>query len=113
MSKIELVIFKNYPEESLLTLEDICEICHVSADFVHALISEEIIMPEHLGPSGFLFNLAQLQRVRTALRLQEDLEINLSGIALVMSLLDERDRLRKKAEFIEKHYLNYEKLFKF
>jgi chaperone modulatory protein CbpM len=42
-----------------------------------------------------------LQRARVALRLQNDLDVNLAGAALALELLDELDELRARVQRLE------------
>lgn len=105
MVKQELVIIVDYSKDATLTLMELCEICHVPPDFIHDLIEDQIIHPRGATPDEWIFDLHQLQRVKTVLRLQHDLEINVAGIAVVLELLDELEELRARMELIEKHYL--------
>jgi chaperone modulatory protein CbpM len=41
-------------------------------------------------------------RLHRALRLQQDLEVNLPGIALTMNLLEELDELRSRIRVLER-----------
>lgn len=42
-----------------------------------------------------------LSRARTAMRLQRDLEINLSGVALALELLDQVNELRTRLHVLD------------
>ena len=103
MEKQGFVIIADYTDETELSFNEICEICHVPSNVIQHLIQYDVIHPKSTEPE-MKFDLAQLQRVQTALRLQHDLEINLIGVALVLDLLDEVKDLREQAAFFEKHY---------
>ena len=106
MNKNTLVIIADYSEGNVpLSLEELCEVCHVSSDFIHQLVEYEIIHPQGESPNEWVFDLRQLQRIKTTLRLQHDLEVNLSGIVLVLDLLEQLDKVRAKIDLLEKHYL--------
>lgn len=105
MVKKELVIVVNYAEERALTFEELCDACDISIEFIKDLIEYDIIRPRKKKSEQCLFDIAQLQRIKTVLRLQRDLEINLAGAALILDLLDEMDRLRAKVELMDKHFL--------
>lgn len=96
------MIIADYSQDSPLTLSELCEICNVSMDVVNELIAYEIIHPKHSSQNQVVFELIDLLRVKTALRLQRDLEINLAGVVIVLNLLDELEKLRKQAEFFER-----------
>ncbi len=77
-----------------LTLTELCRCCDVSAEYIVEMIDEGVLAPEGDRPDQWRFRGVQVKRVQTALRLAEDLEINMPGIALALELLDELDRLR-------------------
>jgi chaperone modulatory protein CbpM len=81
-------------EEDSLTLEQLCAACGVQTDWVVSLVEESIIEPQGGEPSLWYFSGVSLVRVRSALRLQRDLGVNLAGIALVLDLIEELDSLR-------------------
>jgi len=84
-------------EETQLTLEQLCDACGVQTDWVISLVEESIIEPQEDTEgerSLWYFSGASLVRVRSALRLQRDLGVNLAGIALALDLIEELDNLR-------------------
>lgn len=105
MVKHEIMIIADYSQEAALSLEELCEICHISSDIIHDLIAYEIIHPKQPSPGRWVFGLTELKRIQIALRLQRDLEVNLAGVAVVMDLLDELETLRKHSELFERHFL--------
>lgn len=104
MAKKEVLITVNYAQETPVSLKELCEICSVSTDYVHELITYEIIRPQGEELSDWTFDLRELTRIKRALRLQHDLEVNLAGIAIVLDLLDEIEELRAHAKLLEKHF---------
>ncbi len=102
MTKHEIMIVANYAEESPVTLEELCEICNISAEIVHELIAYEIVHPRLSSQQEMLFELLDLQRAKTAIRLQHDLEVNLAGVAVVLDLLNELEELRTCMKFLQR-----------
>jgi chaperone modulatory protein CbpM len=102
MNKKELMVKVDYASKTPLSLTEICQVCHISADYIHELIDYEVIHPQGESPEKWLFDLMQLQRVKQARRLSHDLEVNMPGVAIVMDLLDEAQRLRARIEMLEK-----------
>ena len=49
-----------------------------------------------LDATEWHFSGAALRRVRRALRLERDLELNLAGVALALDLMDELEQLRNE-----------------
>jgi len=105
MVKKDLMIIMNVEQDVLLSLEELCRICHSSPDFIKDLIDYDIIHPIGIHPQEWAFNLLHLQRIKIAQRVQKDLEINIAGIALILELLDEIRRLRAKADLADKYFL--------
>ncbi len=85
-------------EDDNLTLEQLCQACGVHADWVISLVEESIIEPQGTEIRMWRFSGASLVRVRSALRLQRDLGVNLAGIALALDLLEELEELRSQLE---------------
>ncbi|WP_432743039.1 chaperone modulator CbpM [Methylobacter sp. G7] len=81
-------------EDDSLTLEQLCQACGVHAEWVISLVEESIIEPQGDDVHLWRFSGASLVRVRSALRLQHDLGVNLAGIALALDLIEELENLR-------------------
>lgn len=85
-----------------LTLPEICAICQVDSDFIEQLAEYNIVDPLLDEEGNWRFNESHLKRVQMVLRLQQDLELNLAGAALVIDLLDEIEKLRARVEVLDK-----------
>jgi chaperone modulatory protein CbpM len=105
MTKKTIVIVADYTEEQPLSLNELCDICQITPDFIYTLVEYGILSPKGEKEQTWLFDVVHLQRVKTAIRLQHDLEVNLPGIAIVLDLLDEMETLRQRAEVLERHFL--------
>ena len=81
-------------EETVLSLGDLCNACSRHAEWVVELVDEGILQPAGRSQEQWRFPGTSLQRARTAMRLQQDLQINLAGVALALDLLDEIESLR-------------------
>lgn len=84
-----------------LTLKEICHTCHVSADVVLELVEAGILEPRNSEHGEWWFTGHAIERIERALNLQQDLDINLAGVALVLDLLDEIDHLRERVQILE------------
>ena len=104
MAKKELIIIADYSQQEPLTLEELCKACGISIGFINELIAYDIIHPADELEER-VFDLEELKRIKTALRLQRDLEVNLAGAALVLDLLEELEELRAQMALMTKHYL--------
>lgn len=79
---------------SCLTLQQLCMSSAMQADFVIELVEYEVLTPEGERAVNWRFNSSDLMRLRKAKRLLHDFELNITGLALVMQLLDEISELR-------------------
>lgn len=88
-----------------LSLSELCQTCCVHADRIVELVDEGILEPKGSEAREWRFTRVSIFRVRTVHRLQEDLGVNLAGIALALDLMDElealRTRLRKSESSFE------------
>ena len=83
-------------EQTELSLNDLCKACSSSAEWIIELVEEGALEPAGFVQTQWRFSGNSLQRARTAMRLQRDLGINLSGIALALDLLDTIDTLESR-----------------
>ena len=88
-------------EETLITLDELCRNCTVRTEEVLTLVREGVLDPaddsldwERTG--AWQFHISSVRRVRTALRLQRDLGVNLPGAALALELLDRIEELKRQ-----------------
>lgn len=81
-------------DECILSLADITRACAVHADYVVELVEEGVVVPMGQSPVQWRFSATCLTKVRKAVRLQNDLGVNVAGVALALQLMDEMDLLR-------------------
>lgn len=79
-------------EHFRLSLVEVCQICEVSAEEVIALVNEGVLEAEGEEPASWRFTASAFERLRIALRLKRDLGINFESAALILDLLEERNR---------------------
>lgn len=85
-------------EEIALTLAELCQACEVPEDLVLHWVLEGVVEPRGERPQDWRFTGPSLRRARAAWRLTRDLELNASGVCLVLDLLDEISVLRAMIE---------------
>lgn len=85
-------------EELLLTLQELCRASHAPVEQVHIWVVEGVLEPIGHAPQEWRFTGQSLRRARVALRLTRDLEVNASGVALALDLLDEISALQAKLQ---------------
>jgi chaperone modulatory protein CbpM len=77
-----------------LSVDEVCRVCSVSSDWVIELVDEGVLDPIGSEQSRWRFRAECVGTVRTARRLQRDLDVNLAGVALALDLLQEIHDLR-------------------
>ena len=88
-------------EEIEVTLDQLCESCRVEQSVIIALVEEGIVEPMSIGVKPWCFSETTLPRVRRALRLQRDLDLNLAGVAFTLELINEIESLRNRLKQID------------
>lgn len=87
-------------EETLITLDELCHHCTVKTDDIVTLVREGILDPadqdvDWQRTRRWQFHISSVQRVRTVVRLQRDLGVNLPGAALALELMDRIEELQR------------------
>lgn len=88
-------------EREEISLKELAGICSCEEQWIIELVDEGVIEPRGQGPSEWRFTGTCLIRVRTAIRLHQDLDLNLAGVALAIDLLDEIDDLKSRLSLLE------------
>ncbi|HLQ85376.1 MAG TPA: chaperone modulator CbpM [Salinisphaeraceae bacterium] len=86
-------------QQETVSLGQLCRSCGVHAEWVTLLVEHGIIEPENEGRAeAWQFRTMHLRRVHTALHLQQDLDLNVPGIALALELMDQIEDLRRRLD---------------
>jgi chaperone modulatory protein CbpM len=83
-------------EETIFTLAELCRSCSVQAEFIEALVAEGILEPNGRHTQHWCFPASSVRRTRITLRLQQDLGINLAGVALALDLIERIEQLEAR-----------------
>lgn len=83
-------------EHVSFTLVSLCQASATDPEQVEALVGEGVLQPAGQGPHDWRFGGEALAQTRRAIRLARDLELSVSGVALVMDLLAEIERLQAR-----------------
>jgi len=99
MSKPDVTLHGTVVEEEVeLTLVELCQACNTEERCVREWIAEGLLEPLGESPQDWRFGGDSLRRVRVAVRLSRDLEIDPAGVALALDLLDEIADLRARLQ---------------
>lgn len=88
-------------EQAELSLHDLCHACSTSTEWVVELVDEGVLEPIGHEPSRWRFSGPSLLKARAAIRMQQDLHINLAGVALALDLMEEIDTMRERLRRLE------------
>jgi len=83
-------------EAQEITLAELTRSCQVHSEWVMELVEEGVIEPLQAGGPQWRFAATSIVRVQKARRLQRDLGVNLTGIALALQLLERIDALEAR-----------------
>ncbi|MDA1370232.1 MAG: chaperone modulatory protein CbpM [Proteobacteria bacterium] len=85
----------------LIPLRELCEELELSREACVELVEQGIINPPGDEPERWTFDITMVSVVRRAVRLRQDLDLDWSTVALVVSLLEERDQLRTEIQVLQ------------
>lgn len=88
-------------ERVYYSVTDICEVCGTRDEWVVALVEHGVLRPQGDAKQQWKFPGSNLHLAMRARRLEQDLDLNLPGVALALELLQEIDSLRTKLEMLE------------
>jgi chaperone modulatory protein CbpM len=85
-----------FEETTTLTASELGRLCTVEVQRIVELVEEGILVAETHASGEWHFAPSSLRRARTAIRLQQDLGIDIAGVALAIELLEEIADLRRQ-----------------
>jgi chaperone modulatory protein CbpM len=88
-------------ETTTFSIDELCGTYRIGSEVIVAMVEEGIIEPLGYETTEWRFSANQLPRVRKAMHLYHDLELNLAGVALALELLDEVSELRARLRQLE------------
>jgi len=97
-------IFEGTPldESTWIEVGDFCAWLHVERHWIASLVEAGVLEPRGAAPESWSFPARDIARVRAAVRLVRDLDVNLAGAAVILDLLEERRRLERRLALLER-----------
>lgn len=89
-------------EAEELTLAELSHACHVHAEYVLSMVEEGLLQPRGRTPAEWRFPAIALKHAQLALRLQQDLDVNLAGCALAIELLEQLRQANRRIALLER-----------
>ncbi len=90
------------PRAIEMSLDEFILAADLPGDTLRRLVEEGILHPHANTAGDWRFEMQMIFRARRAVRLQRDLEIDWSGIALAIELLDELEQLRDENRILRR-----------
>lgn len=97
----EIVIQQNTIE---FNLREVCERCCVDAETIIKLVDYGVAEPVGSACNEWRFSASSYFKIKKALRLQKDLSLNASGVALVIDLLDRLQTANQEINYLKKRF---------
>lgn len=91
-------------ERTTLDLTTFCVVLELREDRICDWVAEGLLRPRGARRRDWTFSPDQLDRARRALRLQRDLGLNDEALPLVLDLLGEVHRLRRRVRQLEDRF---------
>ena len=83
------------------TFIELCEVCHVEATVIIEMVDFTIVEPKGESEASWVFSSVDILRLKKAIRIHHDLEVNVAGVAMALELMDELKHYKKKAKDLE------------
>ena len=94
------IIGRILEDDALFSLEELCRSCSLLPEQLLEMVDEGIIEPIDYQQTTTSWQFAgnSVVRVRTVIRLQRDLGVNLAGVEVILDLLDRVERLQTEVD---------------
>lgn len=89
-------------KDKSISLEEMASAVYLNRQTIIEMVEYHLLEPEGDAPENWRFDSLCLRRAKIAANFYKDLEINLSGIALALDLLDEIEHLNIRVKALEK-----------
>jgi len=96
------MILRQTDERVELSLTEISHACACSTEWVVELVEEGALEPIGREQMRWRFSATSVKRARAAIRLHQDLRVNIAGLALALDLMEEIESLREHLHLLEK-----------
>jgi chaperone modulatory protein CbpM len=88
-------------ETTTCSVEELCRACGADANWIAMIVEHGVIEPISGDQTTWKFTTISAVRAAKARRLERDLDLNVPGIAVVLDLLDEIERLKARLKIVE------------
>lgn len=87
------------------TIEEVKNKLNIADEILDEMLAYGLFEPaQDAATTNLVVDLKGLNRIEKAWHLYQDLEVNMSGAAVILELLDELNELRSQMAIMEKHF---------
>lgn len=91
----EIMIGQLLDEDVVFHIKELCDLSHAPTQLVIEMVEYGLLEPQGIRREEWRFTGPAVGRVKTVMRLQHDLDVNLPGAAVIIELLEELEQLRR------------------
>ena len=102
MNKHDIITGVLLNEDITFSVVEVCQYCHLSEDVLMEWIAHGLLGEQYHVNQTIQFDYQMVDRIRTAHRLQHDLDVNLQGAILALELMDEIANIRDELEILKR-----------
>lgn len=95
-TEVQIVLLRRADDQ--LTLEELAASAGLHPELVERFVEFGLLCPLPLPPPRRLFALSSVDRLRAIVRLRRDVGVNLTGVAVILDLLDRIRELQRELE---------------
>ena len=90
-------------------LPELCERCALDRQFIVQCVEQGVAEATGEEPQQWIFSATSIVRIRKAWRLHRDLDIEISSLALVLELIEEKATLERELEIVRQRLAQWER----
>ena len=87
-----------------ISFTQVCHLYHIPEEVLIELLEYGLFNEVTQPTKQVAFNPSMLNRIQSARRLQDDLDVNLPGVVLILELRDELERMRNELNILRHHF---------
>ncbi|KTC66420.1 putative chaperone-modulator protein CbpM (plasmid) [Legionella adelaidensis] len=91
-------------EDETYSYVEVCEKYNLTDDMLIDMVEYGLFVPTKKNLKQEIFSSSTIARIQSALRLQEDLDINLPGVVLALELIDELERIKQELQLLRRQF---------
>lgn len=102
MKDVQIISGVIIDDDQTISFTELCTASHADADFIEALIEQELIQPQGKSQADWRFDALCLRRSRLARSFHEELHVNMQGVALALDLLQQIQEMETQLAHLHK-----------